>query len=110
MDLEDYSIQLRMGRSHFTRHYNTGGKQYRYVEEYKTNKGIFSQEKWKEVVMKAIVEADAVELLEKIKTYCRKNCAWLRKEGEIEEYAMDCLCSRTYLHWENFEQGTIIWM
>lgn len=111
MCLEEYRIGLRMGRSEFAGYDNiTGKKQYRYIYEYETKKGRFSPEKWKEITMKAIVDADAVELLERIKVYCSKHCAWLRKKNEIEEYAMNCLCSRAYLHWEDFEQDTIIWM
>lgn len=110
MCLEEYRIGLRMGRSEFAGYDSTGRKQYRYIHEYETKKGRFSPEKWKEITMKAIVEADAVELLERIKAYCSKHCAWLRKRNEIEEYAIDCLCSRAYLYWEDFEQETIIWM
>lgn len=110
MCLEDYKINLRIGRSYSTGYNHAGRKQYRYVQEYETNKGRFPPEKWKEITMKAIVEADAVGLLEKIKAYCSVHCAWLCKEDEIEEYAMECLCSRAYLYWEEFEQETIIWM
>lgn len=110
MGIEEYRIGIRMNRSHFDGYDSTGRKKYRYIQEYETEKGKFSPEKWKEVVRKAIVEEDKTELLERIKAYCGEHCAWLHKRDEIEEYAMECLCSEAYLYWEDFEQETIIWM
>lgn len=109
-DLGEYAIRLRIGRSCLVGRDSNGRNKYRYVHEYETNKGRFLPEEWKEVTMKAIMEADAVELLEKIKAYCSKHCAWLHKKDETEEYAMECLCSGAYLYWEDFEKETIIWM
>ena len=52
-----------------------------------------------------------LDLLTRVKEHCREHCAWLRAEGELEEYAMECLCDRAYRHWKDFEDTeTIIWM
>lgn len=41
--------------------------------------------------------------LKKIKEYCKKNCAWLHTEDDLEEHALNCLASHAYEHWENFK-------
>lgn len=110
MCLGDYKINIRCGRSYFEGYDSTGKKKYRYVQEYETNKGRFSPDKWKEATMKAIEKADEVDMLEEIKEYCREHCSWLRKKDEIEEYAMDCLRGQIYHHWKDLDLETIIWM
>lgn len=111
MKLEGYAIRLRISRC------QSGGKGpdgrvIRYmIHEYKTDNGTFSPETWKEEVMAAITEAGETELFENLKNYCRKHCAWLHKESEVHEYAMEILVSRSYLHWEDFKEYIeIIWM
>lgn len=114
--VEDYQIELRIGRAERTGNYEitkrgTRREITRYVARYKTPAGIFTPEEWKKQALSAIEAEGESDLLERIKAYCREQCAWTRKEKEIEEYAMDCLCSRSYRHWEDFENGeTIIWM
>ena len=43
------------------------------------------------------------QLFERIKEHCRKHCAWLHKETELEEYSLSCLSSHAYGHWEEFK-------
>lgn len=107
MKLEGYAIHCRMHRGERTGKDSSGRNVYKYITEYKTDNGTFVPEKWKEKTMKAIMAAGEMELLEKIKNYCRKHCAWLHKESELQEYAMECLVSRSYLYWNDFlkEEG-----
>ncbi|MGN0276470.1 MAG: hypothetical protein ACI4CZ_04675 [Hominisplanchenecus sp.] len=65
---------------------------------------------WKQRALEEIEAAGEGELLERIKEHCR-GLAWLHTETEIEEYAIECLCSRAYRAWDGFENDEeIIWM
>ncbi len=114
--VEDYRIMYYEGAAEGTGRYETtkGGKLReikKYVERCRTPAGIFLPEQWKRKTLEAIEAEGEIELLESIKEHCRAHCAWLRREGEIEEYAIGCLCSRAYRHWKDFENPeTIIWM
>lgn len=114
--LEQYRIRIRIGRAERTGQYEitrrgTRREITRLVERYETPDGTFLPEEWKKRAMAAIEAEGEIELLESIKEYCRAHCAWLHKEKEIEEYAMECLCSRAYRAWKDFENTeTIIWM
>lgn len=114
--VEDYRIYYRTGRAERTGTYEitmrgTKREKSRYVERYMTPVGELLPEIWREKAMEEIRKAGELDLLERIKDHCREWCGWLRKETEIEDYAISCLCSRAYTHWERFE-GTeeIIWM
>lgn len=102
--LEDYSFQ-RWGNSYVKGVGPKGGKIYGFREIYKTKVGDFSPEEWRKTVRQAIEDIGEAELLEEIKKHCRENCAWLRKETDIEEYSMECLVDRAYLHWKDFKGG-----
>ena len=113
--VKDYVIRMRMGSSYLagTEHY--GGKahkKYKYREIYRTNAGEFTPEEWKEKLEQEIHKEGLEELLEHVKIHCREHCMWVKKESEIEEYAMDCLAGRSYEHWADFQspEGEIIWM
>lgn len=114
--VEDYRIFFREGRSEPTGEYEitkrgTQRRKYRYVSRMKTPVGVLLPEVWKQRAMAEIEAAGEMDLLERIKEYCRERCGWLRKEAEVEEYAIECLCERAYRYWEDFEDGeTIIWM
>lgn len=114
--LEQYRILVRNGSTEGIGQYEitrrgTRREITRFVERYVTPAGIFLPEEWENRVMTAIETAGEIEILESIKEYCRIHCAWLHKEKEIEEYAMECLCSRAYRAWKDFENTeTIIWM
>lgn len=102
--LKNYSFQ-RLGRSYVKGYDKRGRKEYGFKETYRTKAGDFSPEEWRKTVLQAIDDAGETDLLEKIKEHCRKHCAWLRKEKDIEEYSMECLVGRAYLHWEDFKGG-----
>ncbi|MCD7866823.1 MAG: hypothetical protein LUG62_01180 [Clostridiales bacterium] len=107
--IEDYKIHHQMhtsvstGRYEITRR-GTRRPIMRLQTIYKTNAGDFEPDKWRAAALAEIEKCGETELLEKVKEYCRKNCAWLRKESGLEEYAIDSLCGRSYLHWEDFER------
>lgn len=114
--VEQYRIRIRLGRAEGTGQYEitrrgTRREITRFVERYETPAGTFLPEEWKKRAM-AVIEAEGeIELLENIKEHCRTHCAWLHKEKETEEYAIDCLCSRAYRAWKDFENTeTMIWM
>lgn len=102
--LEDYSFQ-RWGNPYVKGTGPRGGKIYGFREIYKTKVGDFSPKEWRKTVREVIKVAGEEELLEEIKRHCREHCAWLHKEADIEEYSMECLVDRAYLHWENFKGG-----
>lgn len=114
--LEDYAINMRISRAEWAGRYEltSSGKRKEvtvYRELYRTNAGELYPEEWKRRVRKQIEKEDQTDLLKKIKQHCREHCAWLRKESEIEEYAMQCLCSRAYEYWTDFKNELeIIWM
>ena len=41
------------------------------------------------------------DLLQKIIEHCRK-LAWLKTEQQLTEYALECLESKAYYAWEDF--------
>ena len=114
--VEDYKIIIRTSSAEPTGQYEVNRKGNRkpvlkYTERYETRAGTFRPEEWKTKALEAIKENGELELLEKIKEYCRNHCAWLRRENELEEHTIDCLCGRSYRHWPDFEyEETIIWM
>lgn len=114
--IEDYQIKIRVGRSEGTGEYEitkrgTRREKLRYAERYETPAGSFLPEEWKKRAMAAIEAEGEIDLLGEIKAYCKEHCAWLHTEKELEEYAIDCICSRAYRYWEDFKNTeTIIWM
>jgi hypothetical protein len=105
--LSDYAIQLRTGRSYPTGDYvitRYGNRRpvTKFRDFYQTKLGELTPEKWRELTLNAIKEHGKEELLERIKEHCRDNCAWLKKERDIEEHAMECLVSGAYLYWDDF--------
>lgn len=102
--LSDYRFQ-RLGRAYVKGYDKRGKKEYGFKETYRTKVGDFSPEDWRKTVLQAIEDAGEMDLLEDIKEHCRENCAWLHKEKDIEEYSMECLVGRAYLHWKDFKGG-----
>lgn len=107
MKVEDYAINTRIGRAEPTGTYEitrrgTRRAVLKYVSRYETNAGTFLPEEWKEKALEAIKEAGELDLLENIKDHCREQCAWLKKEKDVEEYAVQCLCNRAYQYWDDF--------
>lgn len=114
--IEDYQIKSRVGRSEGTGEYEitrrgTRREKSRFVERYETLAGTFLPEEWRKRAEAAIEAEGELTLLERVKDHCREHCAWLHTESDLEEYAIDCTCSRSYRHWKDFEDTeTIIWM
>lgn len=114
--IEDYRINFHTGRAEPTGAYtvNRRGNSKaitRYVEYYKTPMGELLPEIWREKAKEEIKAAGEMELLEQVKEHCRTHCAWLKKESELEDHAIDCVCHRAYKAWKDFEyEETIIWM
>ena len=113
--VEDYAVRIRMGGSYLAKTEPCGKrihKTYGYKEFYRTDAGDFTLEEWKEKLAREIRGEGLENLLESVKLHCGKHCAWLKKESEIEEYAMDCLASGVYKRWEDFQspEKEIIWM
>lgn len=75
----------------------------KYQEFYKTSVGTFPSQEWRDKAMEAVEAAGEITLLEAVKDHCRKYCAWLHKESDIEEYALECMTHRSYLHWDDFQ-------
>lgn len=83
--VEDYRIIIRTGSAEPTGQYEVNRKGNRkpvlkYTERYETRAGTFQPEEWKTKALEAIKENGELELLEKVKEYCRNHCAWLRRE------------------------------
>ena len=114
--VEDYRIKFHTGRAESTGQYmvNRRGNTKaitKYVERYETPMGEFLPEIWREEAKEEIKAAGEMELLEQVKEHCRNHCAWLKKENELEDYAINCVCNRAYRAWKDFEyEETIIWM
>lgn len=114
--IEDYRIKIQTGRAEGTGFYETTRKgtrreKLRFVERYETQAGTFLPEEWKKRAKAAIEAEGELPLLKRVKEYCREHCAWLRTENDLEEYAIECTCSRAYRYWKDFENTeTIIWM
>ena len=114
--IADYQIKSRVGNAEKTGEYEitrrgTRRAKTRFVERYVTPAGTFLPEEWRERALSEIEEEGEIELLERIKEHCGRFCAWLHTEKDLEEYAIECLCSRAYRYWDDFENiETIIWM
>lgn len=104
--VEDFSIKQKLGSSYqkgIEIYRGKPKKMYGYREVYKTNAGEFEVGEWRNAVREIIELSGESELLEQIKAHCREQCAWLHKESDIEEYAMECLASRAYRYWKDLE-------
>lgn len=111
--VEDYAIRIRNGRAVRVGKpfINNRGKlkwKTKYQEYFSTRMGEFTPEEWRARAMEEINAQGLEQLLEEIRQRCRKNCVWLHKETDIEEYAIECLCSRAYTHWPDFREEIMI--
>lgn len=105
--MEDYRIRLRLGRAEPTGTYELtrrGTKRpiSKFMTTYQTDAGDIKQSEWIGIAKELIHTAGSDELLEVIKEYCSKHCAWLHTKEDIEEHSVECLLSRAYRHWEEF--------
>ena len=111
--LEDYALRFRTGRAYLVGMEMVGKRQHKKYEfkmTYQTKIGEFTPEEWKRRAMHEIQKEGETELLERIVKHCREHCAWLHKESDIQEHAIECLCSRAYEHWDDCMDEEIIWM
>lgn len=105
--VEDYRIQYRINKGVPTGKYEitkigTKREIIKYQEFYQTPIGALLPEDWRRRIKAEIEEAGETELLARLKERCREYCAWIRKEQDLEDYAMDILASRAYLEWTDF--------
>ena len=57
---------------------------------------------WIRYMDQAVEKEGKGEAIRKIKAYCKRNCAWIRTEKALHEYALQCLSEESYLNWEGF--------
>lgn len=106
--IEKYDIRLRTGRGEETKELELmrNGK-YRkkvvFLEFYQTKGGetLFPDD-WRKKALEAARADGLLDLLEALKEYCRTHLAWLHKEEEVEEHALECLAGGSYLYWDDF--------
>ena len=72
-----------------------------YIE---TKKGLIHEDKWTELAFQAVKENGDLSLLEAVEGYVKKHCLWLR-EGEIQQYALECVLRESYMSWNDFTKG-----
>ena len=108
--VEQYKIHHRIGSAMPTGTYELTRKGNRravtrYAEIYETDAGMFSPEQWRNELSKAIEADKESDVLGIIADHCREHCAWLHREADILDYAMEILASRIFLcgneNWKN---------
>lgn len=102
--VEDFKSASNNFRSEFIGKDQSGRKQYRGISFKKTLFGDIEDCNYYPLVKELIILAGKKELLEAIKDHCRENCAWLKTENDIENYAMECLVLKAYEHWQVFPE------
>ena len=80
----------------------TEGKEY-----ISTKHGKIEVSEWFRYMENAIENEGKQELLKKIEAYVKQHCAWLHKDKEIHEYALECLSDAAYLYWPEFETAAV---
>lgn len=100
--VEDFKSASNNFRSEFIGKDQTGRKQYREISFKKTLFGDIEDCNYYPLVKELIILAGKKELLGTIKDYCRENCAWLKKEKDVENHAIDCLLSKVFEYWKDF--------
>lgn len=63
--------------------------------------GVMPLAEWYLRMQTAVKEEGLEDLLQKIIEHCRK-LAWLKTEQQLTEYALECLESKAYYAWEDF--------
>ena len=105
-ETSELAIRLRCHRAEISGKGSIGHREARYVTWYETAwNRILSPAEWLGLAEDAIEREGKQELLKKIEDHCKTNCAWIKKETELHEYAVDALCSRSYEHWDGFTRG-----
>ena len=66
--------------------------------------GVLELDEWCRLMEQAVEREDRTDLLDRIVEHCRSHCAWLRKEKELREYALECLSSGACMAWDDFKE------
>ncbi len=81
----------------------SGRKITKSAEYYNTPVGRLEIGEWKKRAEEAAAQDGLEDLLAKIKDHCKEHCAWLKNKGDLELYAIECLVSEAYKHWNDFD-------
>ena len=107
MKSEELKILFRTGSAHCTSQQEISAgryhREYHFTERFKIASGKeLLPEEWIQEMKEALQREGKSDLMKQIKEYVRANCIWLKKEAEIEIYAMDAAAGGAYKYWENF--------
>ena len=70
-----------------------------------TSLGRIEVSEWTRLTKEAVLREKGADLLRAVCDHCRKHCAWLKTEKAIEDYAVSCISSEAYLHWDGWKEG-----
>lgn len=71
------------------------------VEFVRMKSGMMELDEWARQMLQAVEAEGQKDLLNKIIDYC-SNFAWLKKDEDVLMYALECLSSEAYKHWDGF--------
>ena len=74
-------------------------REIRVREYFDVPEGRITVEEWQRRAREAVLKAGDGALYDAVKAHCRRHCAWLKKETEVEAYALECLVDGAYLAW-----------
>lgn len=103
LTIEDLKF-TRFGHSIPSGSHNWHGRMiqdHEFVEIYKTKIGDFSPAEWNDLALQVVKDTGKYDLYLAVMEHCRKNCAWLHKEAEINELALDCMTNHAYEAWKD---------
>lgn len=103
----DFGSTQNIFRTQYLGKDSNGRKLYKGTNYKKTLFGEIEYSVWYEIAKRIIVLSGNEDLLERVKAHCREHCAWIHKEQEIEEYAIECVMDEAYMAWEDFEAAPI---
>lgn len=86
---------------------SSGRRIFKGISYKKTIFGEIENSVWYKLAKQIIIISGNEQFLERVKDYCREHCAWMHKEQEIEEYAIECVMNEAYMAWEDFETTPI---
>jgi len=70
------------------------------VEYVTTEAGRFTVDEWHRLLDEAVFCEEKTWLLDLIVNHVRSHCAWLHKNQDIRNYALECLSSGAYHSWK----------
>lgn len=104
-EFSDHRIKLKFFVSEVIRNNGTKvGEKSR--TEFEVKKGIIEENKWYEQAMELIQKYNEVHILEALKIYCKKHCAWLQSDDELYKYCVELHVSRIFENpeWLGYEE------